>query len=442
MPSWPVVRFGHCVGGKGVVTVRPSPISSPQVSLPLYRPSPRALNARPKRLSVLGATGSIGDSTFAVVRAQPQAFDIVALVGGRNAKKMAALVIEFSPAVVAMADEDAARALRDLLPNNEAKPDIGGGRQAVLDASAMPADVTVGAITGFAGLEPVLAAIKAGNDIALANKESMVCAGTFVLSAAQQAQVDILPTDSEHSALFQGLLGQDLSSVSTLTLTASGGPFRALPPSELANVSVEQALAHPNWSMGSKVTIDSATMMNKGLELIEARWLFDMAPEHLDAVIHPQSIAHSIVGFHDGSFLVQMGTPTMVTPIAVALGWPQRLDLRAVEAAAAANDPAKAFANWSGLTFDAVDQNRFPCFALAQQAMSDGLWACIVLNAANELAVEAFLQGKMPFQGIADSVSRLLDQADRSKVANIASLEDVFAIDTWTRRSFAATFPS
>ena len=414
----------------------------PQVSLPLFRPTPRLFDGKPKRLSVLGATGSIGDSTFAVVRAQPEAFNIVALVGGRNAKKMATLVAEFAPQMVAMADEEAARELRDLLPIDGERPEVGAGRQAVLEASAMPADVTVGAITGFAGLEPVLAAIGAGNDIALANKESMVCAGPFVLAAAREAQVDILPTDSEHSALFQGLLGQDLTAVSTLTLTASGGPFRALPPSELANVSVEQALAHPNWSMGSKVTIDSATMMNKGLELIEARWLFDMAPECLDAVIHPQSIAHSIVGFYDGSFLVQMGMPTMITPVAVALGWPQRLDLRAHDAAAAANDPARAFAQWSGLTFEAVDADRFPCFALAQQAMRDGLRSSVVLNAANELAVEAFLAGDIPFQGIAGAVENLLSQADDTGNASITSLDNVFAVDAWARRSFAATFSS
>ena len=413
-----------------------------KVSLPLFRPTPRLFDGEPKRLSVLGATGSIGDSTFAVVRAQPDAFSIVAMVGGRNAEKMASLVAEFSPLMVAMADEQAAHELRDLLPVGGTYPQIGGGRQAVLDASAIPADITVGAITGFAGLEPVLAAIDAGNDIALANKESMVCAGPFVLAAAREAQIDILPTDSEHSALFQGLLGQDLSAVSTLTLTASGGPFRALPPSELANVSVEQALAHPNWSMGSKVTIDSATMMNKGLELIEARWLFDIAPEYLDAVIHPQSIAHSIVGFHDGSFLVQMGMPTMVTPVAVALGWPRRLDLREHDAAAAANAPARAFAAWSGLTFEAVDAHRFPCFALAQQAMRDGLRASVVLNAANELAVEAFLAGEIPFQGIAGVVEDLLSQADNSGSSAMTSLEDVFAVDAWARRSFAATFQS
>ena len=369
----------------------------PQVSLPLFRPTPRLFDGKPKRLSVLGATGSIGDSTFAVVRAQPEAFNIVALVGGRNAKKMAALVAEFAPQMVAMADEEAARELRDLLPTDGARPEIGAGRQAVLEASAMPADVTVGAITGFAGLEPVLAAIGAGNDIALANKESMVCAGPFVLAAAREAQVDILPTDSEHSALFQGLLGQDLTAVSTLTLTASGGPFRALPPSELANVSVEQALAHPNWSMGSKVTIDSATMMNKGLELIEARWLFDMAPECLDAVIHPQSIAHSIVGFHDGSFLVQMGTPTMITPslspwaghnvwICARMMQPQQRTTR------------RRLLQWSGLTFEAVDADRFPCFALAQQAMRDGLRSCIVLNAATNWLLRHFWRATFPFK--------------------------------------------
>ena len=411
-------------------------MSEPRVTLPLFRQRRSDGDTRLRRVSILGATGSIGNSTLDIVRLHPEAYQIVALVGGQNVTKMALLAAEFCPETIAMADEKAALALRNKLPQDLNHIKIAGGRQAVLEASAVDVDISIAAITGIAGLEPALMAIRSGNDIALANKEALVCAGPVFMEMAREYQVDIVPIDSEHSALFQCLLGQDLHSVENLILTASGGPFRALAPTELGNVTVEQALAHPNWSMGNKVTIDSATMMNKGFEVIEARWLFDVEPNRLQAVIHPQSIIHSMASFRDGGFIAQMGLPSMMTPISLALSWPTRLDLERSSAAIAAFDPISALSNWSGLTFEAIDGDRFPCFMLARQAMTLGIYACTALNAANELAVDAFLKGKIPFHTIAKLVEKSLDQVTKQGFQEVSSLADVLALDAECREQF------
>ena len=404
--------------------------SDSSIALPLFRQSTRSPDtSAPKRISILGATGSIGDSTLEVLRQHPERFAVVALVGGRNVQRMIDLAGELHPQVIAMQDEPSALAVADALPGQQ----VLSGQQGVIEAASVPADLSVAAITGVAGLKPTLAAIEAGNDIALANKESMVCAGPFVLEAAKRAGVNILPIDSEHSALFQCLMGQDLSAVRAMVLTASGGPFRALSPTELSSVTVDQALAHPTWSMGGKVTIDSATLMNKGLELIEAKWLFNAKATQLDAVIHPGSVVHSFVQFYDGSFLSQIGVPTMITPISVALGWPNRLNMQQHPVSEGLGQPDTAIATWSGLQFWPVDHDQFPCFKLAKQAMSEGIGACVVLNAANEIAVEQFLAGKLSFVDIAGHVERSLETANAENRLNVSALEQVLALDHWAR---------
>jgi 1-deoxy-D-xylulose-5-phosphate reductoisomerase len=370
-----------------------------------------------KGVAVLGATGSIGASTLAVLSQHPDRFRAVALTAHRSADALAALVARWQPALAVLADGP--------VPANRSSGGTAwrAGRAALLEAATHPdVDVVVNALVGAAGLEPTLAALAAGKRVALANKESLVCGGPLVLQAAERGGGELVPVDSEHSAILQCLCGAAADSVRRLVLTASGGPFRTMDPERLAEVTPADALRHPTWDMGDKVTIDSATMANKALEVIEAHFLFGIAYDDIEAVVHPQSIIHSMVEMVDGSVLAQMGFPTMELPVLYALTHPERLPY-----ATRRFDPVAAGA----LTFEAVRPDRFPAFGLGVGAGRAGGTAPAVFNAANEVAVAAFLGGRLPFPGIAAAIDAALE-GWRGGAA--ASLDDVLAADLWARR--------
>lgn len=359
-------------------------------------------------LTLLGATGSIGTSTLDVVARHPDRFRVRALAAHRDVAGMARLSRRFRPDLAVMADADAARALRRQLADDLPGTRVAGGEAGLTEAATCPgADCVVAAIVGAAGLMPTLAAARTGRRILLANKEVLVMAGELFMAEARAHGAVVLPVDSEHNAIFQCLPeaypARDLDSlgIRRLILTASGGPFRARAPETLSAVTPEQACAHPNWSMGRKISVDSATMMNKGLELIEACRLFSAEPGRVDVVIHPQSIVHSLVEYRDGSLLAQLGQPDMRIPIAHALGWPDRLDSGAgsLDLAALAR-----------LDFEAPDPRRFPCLQLAYDALAAGGHACAVLNAANEVAVQAFLDRQIGYTRIAGVVAEVLER--------------------------------
>lgn len=374
-----------------------------------------------KKISLLGSTGSIGTSTLDVVRRNPDKLSVVAMACGRNIDKVIEQIREFRPSLVSVGAEADATRLREAL-GNEA-PEIACGVEGAVAVATHPdATSVVSAIVGAAGLKPTYAAIQSRKEIALANKETMVVAGEFMNAAAHKYGVKILPVDSEHSAIFQCLNGEDPKRVRRLILTASGGPFLNKPKEEFASISVEQALKHPNWSMGAKITIDSATLMNKGLELIEARWLFDVAPEALAVCVHPQSIIHSMVEFQDSSVMAQLGLPDMRVPISYALSYPDRLP----------NDlPSLDLTQLAGLTFFAPDEEKFPCLRLAKWAMAEGGTMPAVLNAANEVAVQQFLDRKISFLQIPRVVEETLQGHAR---VTPRSLEEIVAIDQWARQ--------
>ncbi len=376
-----------------------------------------------KRLVVLGSTGSVGEQTLAVAQSFRERFAVVALAAGRNVETLAEQVRRFRPALVSVADADAAEALRARL--GDASVEIRTGAEGLDAVAVHDADLVVAALVGAVGLRPTLAAIGAGRDVALANKEVLVMAGALVLREVQARGVALLPVDSEHSAIFQVLAGQRRDDVARLVLTASGGPFRTWPAERIARATVAEALEHPNWDMGPKITVDSATLMNKGLEVIEARWLFDMPPDQVDVVVHPQSIVHSLVEFVDGSVLAQLGLPDMRVPIAVALAHPERLPL---------DLPRLDLAALGKLDFAPPDRKRFPCLDLAFEALRGSEAAPAVLNAANEVSVAAFLAGRIPFPAIAAANSAVLN-AHLERVAGqvLAGLDDVVAADAWAR---------
>ncbi|RMG87965.1 MAG: 1-deoxy-D-xylulose-5-phosphate reductoisomerase [Candidatus Dadabacteria bacterium] len=373
-----------------------------------------------KRIAVLGATGSIGRSTLDIVRRHPHRFRVVALAaGGRHPERLAAQAREFGARWVAVPDEDAARRLRDL----GVEAEILAGPQGLVQVAGLDeVDLVVSAVVGAAGLVPTYAAVLAGKTVALANKESLVAAGEVVMAAARRTGARILPVDSEHSALFQALEGRDIAHVRRLVLTASGGPFRGRTRASLAGVGVEEALAHPNWSMGPKITVDSATLMNKGLEVIEARWLFDVPAERIHVAVHPESIVHSLVEFVDGSLLAQLGPPDMRIPIAYALAYPERLELPdlSVDLVAAGR-----------LTFEAPDREAFPCLDLAYRALRAGGTVPAVLSAANEEAVAAFLAGRLGFLGIPEAVAATLEAHDPRPLGTV---QEALEADLWARR--------
>jgi 1-deoxy-D-xylulose-5-phosphate reductoisomerase len=376
-----------------------------------------------KRLALLGSTGSIGEQTLAVAEAFPERYRVVALAAGRNVAKLAEQVRRFRPEIVAVAEPDGAEALRALL--GSADVEIAVGAVGLERVAVHEADLVVAGLVGAVGLRPTLAAIRAGRDIALANKEVLVMAGALVLREVRARGVALLPVDSEHSAIFQALAGEPRENVGRLILTASGGPFRTWSADRIARASVDEALNHPNWDMGPKITIDSATLMNKGLEVIEARWLFDMPPERVDVVVHPQSIVHSLVEFVDSSVLAQLGLPDMRVPIAVALAWPQRLSL---------DLPRLDLAAVGELDFEPPDRKRFPCLDLAYAALEADEAAPAVLNAANEVSVAAFLAGEIAFGRIAEANAATLDaHVARAGGASLRDLDDALQADTWAR---------
>ena len=376
-----------------------------------------------KRLAILGSTGSIGRSALAVVDAHPTKLAVTSLAAGENAALLAEQIARYRPKAVAMASdavlEDVKRRLSG--PHPEI---VGAGPEGLRAVASHPdVDLVLCASSGTAGLDAVLAAIELGRHVALANKEILVMAGRLMTDAAERHGVHILPVDSEHNAIHQCLHGRDRAEIRRLILTASGGPFRSLDSAALARVTPEDALRHPTWNMGRKITIDSATLMNKGLEVIEAHWLFGVPADRIDVVIHPQSIVHSLVELIDGSVIAQLGVPDMRLPIQYAFSYPERWD----------GDLPRLDVHALGtLQFDQPDHQRFPCLGLAYRALERGGAAPIVLNAANEIAVEAFLSQRLPFMGIPRAIERALDAAERETIAP-SSLDDVRAIDRWAR---------
>ena len=380
-----------------------------------------------KSIALLGSTGSIGVSALDLVRQFPDRFRVHGMVAGRNLKLLSAQIKEFRPACVAIKEEEDVFALRKLLGGRRVEI-LFGESGAVAVATAGEADVILAAIVGGAGLVPTLAAVKAGKEIALANKEALVMAGEIFVNAAREQGTRLLPVDSEHSAIFQCLQGNRREDIDKIILTASGGPFLRTPLARLAHVTVEQALKHPNWKMGKKITIDSATMMNKGLEVVEAHWEFDIAPERIEVVIHPQSVVHSMVRYQDGSVIAQLGIPDMRIPIAYALAYPDRLK---------GSWKPLELTRHSELNFVAVEKKRFPALGLAYAALKEGGTMPAVLNAANEIAVAAFLEGKIGFR----EIHRIIDRTMQCHSAKHArAVEEILEVDRWARDKAASVF--
>lgn len=378
-----------------------------------------------RRVTVLGSTGSVGKSTLSVIeyareRFDPCAFPIEALTAQTNVEELAEQAKRFRPGRAVIGERTLYQRLRELLAGTEIE--VAGGAGSVIEAASASADVTMVAIVGAAGLAPALAAVERGGYVALANKECVVAAGKVFRDAIQRSRAVILPVDSEHNAAFQLLDFDQDHAVERLTLTASGGPFRGWPRERIARATPEQAVAHPNWSMGAKISVDSATLMNKGLELIEAHHLFGLPPDRLDVIVHPQSIVHCLVYYADGSTLAHLSAPDMRTPIAVALGWPRRID-----------SPSQRLdlASVGGLTFEAADRERFPCLTLAETCLRAGGAAPTILNAANEVAVRAFLGRQIGFADIYGIVEESLARLDGQSAGE--DLDSVVVIDAEAR---------
>jgi 1-deoxy-D-xylulose-5-phosphate reductoisomerase len=375
-----------------------------------------------RRISLLGATGSIGVNALDVVRRFPELYKVVAMAAGTNVQRLSEQVKEFKPELISVGDESRADALRALLPPVYRDKIVHGTEGNILVAAFPSADLTLSAIVGAAGLLPTLAAIEAGKDIGLANKETLVMAGRIVMKAVLKNGIRLLPVDSEHSAIFQALEAGRKKDLRKIILTASGGPFRGMSPQQLQYVTREEALNHPNWSMGKKISIDSATMMNKGLEVIEARWLFEVESEAIEVVVHPQSIVHSLVEYKDGSVLAQLGIPDMRIPISYALSYPARRPLQL--------QPLN-LSECGKLEFFKPDYLSFPALKLAYAALESGGVLPAVLNSANEVAVEAFLLSRISFPQIAETVARTMDIVHKGSED---SLEDILGADKAARR--------
>ena len=380
-------------------------------------------------VAILGSTGSIGLSTLDVVRRHPDRFRVVALAARSNGARLLEQCLEFRPFVAALAESAAADGLRQELDRHECATRVLAGQAGLEAAASLPeAAQVMAAIVGAAGLKPTLAAAAAGKRVLLANKESLVCAGRLLMEAVCRSGAELVPIDSEHNAVFQCLpqpavAGTRAAGVRRIVLTASGGPLRGCSPEALEAVTPEQAVAHPNWSMGRKISVDSATLMNKGLELIEACWLFGVGPSVVDVVVHPQSVVHSMVEYTDGSVLAQLGNPDMRTPIAHAMGWPDR-----IESGVKSLDLVEV----GRLDFETPDLERFPCLRLAREAAEAGGTAPAVLNAANEVAVAAFLEGRLNFTGIAGVIDSVLN---RHEIRPVSELADALAADGWAREA-------
>jgi 1-deoxy-D-xylulose-5-phosphate reductoisomerase len=376
-----------------------------------------------KRITVLGATGSIGKNTLDLIGRHPHQFEVVALTANANAGLLAELAKLHRAQLAVLADERGLAELKERLSGTGIES--AAGAEALIEAAGRPADCVMAGISGAAGLQPTLAAVAQGRRVALANKECLVCAGEMFMQAVRTAGAELVPVDSEHSAVFQAIAGVDPAAIERVVLTASGGPFRTWTLEQLGHATPQQALAHPNWSMGRKISIDSATLMNKGLELIEAYHLFPLDAAQLEVVVHPQSIVHALVGYRDGSMLAQLASPDMRTPIAAGLAWPARMEA-----------PTKRIdlVELGTLTFEKPDETRFRALGLARQAMQDGGMAPAVLNAANEVAVDAFLTGRLKFLHIAQLVAETLDlAAGRGLLADAQDLGQVLATDAAAR---------
>tara|TARA_R110002124_G_scaffold64985_2_gene177735 strand:- start:546468 stop:547631 length:1164 start_codon:yes stop_codon:yes gene_type:complete len=374
-----------------------------------------------KTISIFGSTGSIGRSTLDLIAHNPEIFSVKVLTAGKNYKLLAEQAVKFKAEAVVIADERYAEALKDLLKDTSI--DVSAGAAALLDVATLRVDLSVAAIVGFAGLEPVLRSIEYSKAVALANKEPLVAAGDLIMAAAAKSGCKILPTDSEHNAIFQVFEPQNREQISRLILTASGGPFRSWSKADIDAATPEQAVKHPNWSMGAKISVDSASLMNKALEVIEAHHLFAMPADKIDVVVHPQSIIHSFVEYKDGSVLAQLGVPDMRTPIAYCLAWPQRM-----ESCGERLDVLQL----SALDFEPVRDDVFPSIKWAYQALAQGQGACLTLNAANEIAVEAFLKHDISFSKIYDVVDAMLNKHAEGA---LSGLDDVIALDKKVRNA-------
>jgi 1-deoxy-D-xylulose-5-phosphate reductoisomerase len=373
-----------------------------------------------KRLSILGSTGSIGVNTLQIVSQFPERFEVVSLSAGLNTPLLKEQVLRFRPKIVSVLNKELSESLRRELPHGDVE--IVYGVEGLIQVATHPeVDQVVSAIVGAVGLIPTLSAIKTGKTVALANKESLVMAGKIMMEEARRNHAQILPIDSEHSAIFQSLLGHRKEDVRHLILTASGGPFLKLPFSKLHDVTVKEALNHPRWEMGKKITIDSASLMNKGLEVIEAHWLFNIPIEKIVVLIHPQSVVHSMVEYVDGSIVAQMGITDMKIPISYALSFPERLNLSL---------PSLDLSKSEALTFSTPDPQRFLCLKLAYQSVERGETAPAVLNAANEVAVSAFLNGSIKFTEIPLLLQRVMEEHE---VKSVHTIEDILKADHWAR---------
>jgi 1-deoxy-D-xylulose-5-phosphate reductoisomerase len=388
-------------------------------ALPLRSPAVAATARQAHSISILGATGSIGASTVDLIAREAELHQVVALTAHRNGTALARLAREHGARFAAVADPEAYRDLKEGLSGSGIE--AAAGPAAVVEAARRPADWVMAAMSGASGLEPTLAAVERGQTVALANKECLVCAGALFMRRAAETGTTVLPVDSEHNAIFQALGAGRREDVRRIVLTASGGPFRTWSAEKIRAATLDEALRHPNWSMGPKITIDSATLMNKGLELIEAHHLFAAGPAELDVLVHPQSVIHGLVEFRDGSLVAQLGSPDMRIPIAHCLAWPVRLN-----GPAARLDLAKI----ATLTFEAPDLERFPALRLAREALAQGQGAPTVLNAANEIAVAEFVDRRLGFAGIPALVAATLDAAaGRGLLREPASVDDALAID-------------
>ena len=372
-----------------------------------------------KQIILLGSTGSIGTQTLDIVAAHPERFSVSVLCCGKKVDLLREQIRAFSPKAVCVAEEGDAKSLREEFPGLTVLSGDGG----LAEAAAMEGDLVVNALVGIRGLLPTLAAVSAGKDIALANKETLVTGGELVMEKVREKGVALLPIDSEHSAIFQCLQGKGPNEIGKILLTASGGPFRGRKYEELRDVTLEQTLAHPNWDMGQKITVDSATMMNKGFEIMEAVHLFGMPQEKVEVVVHPQSIVHSMIAFEDGAVIAQLGTPDMHLPIAYALTYPERM--------AAEYPVLDIIRDGASLTFESPDENAFPCLRLAREAMAEGGTAPAALNGANEMLVAAFLAGKIPYIAIPEGLMKVMERYENTPLGDIS---DVLKADETARR--------